>query len=167
MLAYAYNFLHWQGNNPTPFERLLRRDRAVVAIALLILILIAWFYVGRLATSTDITGTRIVSTERVLDGSYCDANTRGKNRQRAFLVAHSRSWPYHCGLVADAANVRCRACANSRGAHAVPWLDRDLEPNPFFSATGATRIRSSTDETTIYSCSACRHRFLPLADSCG
>jgi predicted metal-binding membrane protein len=29
----------------------------------LILVLLAWFYIGRLATSTDITGTRIVSTE--------------------------------------------------------------------------------------------------------
>src|SRR5215831_13109064 len=62
MLASAYNLLHWQDNNPTPFERLLRRDRAIVGIALLILILLAWLHVGRLATSTDITGTRIVST---------------------------------------------------------------------------------------------------------
>src|SRR6516162_1014851 len=63
MLTCAYNLQHWQDNNPTPFERLLRRDRTIVGIALLILVLLAWFYVGRLATSTDITGTRIVSTE--------------------------------------------------------------------------------------------------------
>src|SRR5215813_1225789 len=63
MLASAYNALHWQDHGPTPFERLLRRDRAILGIALLTLILLAWFYVGRLATSTDITGTRIASTE--------------------------------------------------------------------------------------------------------
>jgi len=67
MLAYAYNLLQRQDNNPTPFERLLRRDRAIVGIALLILILLAWLYVGRLVTSMetagiDMTGTRIVST---------------------------------------------------------------------------------------------------------
>ena len=67
MLASAYNVLHWQDNHPTPFERLLRRDRAIVGIALLILILLAWLYVGRLATSmemsgVDMTGTRMVST---------------------------------------------------------------------------------------------------------
>jgi predicted metal-binding membrane protein len=63
MLAYAYNPLQRQDNSPTPFDRLLRRDRAIVGTALLILILLAWFYVGRLAISTDITGTRIASTE--------------------------------------------------------------------------------------------------------
>jgi len=67
MLAYAYNFLQRQGNRATPFERLLRRDRAIVSIALLILILLAWLYVGRLVTSMevaglDMTGTRMVST---------------------------------------------------------------------------------------------------------
>ena len=67
MLAYAYNFLQRQDNGPTPFERLLRRDRTIVGIALLILILLAWFYVGRLATSmevagVDMTGTRMAST---------------------------------------------------------------------------------------------------------
>src|SRR5262245_47565398 len=46
MLACAYSLQH---NSPTPFERLLRRDRAIVSIALLILILSAWLYVGRLA----------------------------------------------------------------------------------------------------------------------
>ena len=65
MLAYAYKFL--QDHGPTPFERLLRRDRAIVGIALLILILLAWLYVGRLATSMevagiDMTGTRMAST---------------------------------------------------------------------------------------------------------
>jgi predicted metal-binding membrane protein len=63
MLTFAYNLPQWQSNKPTPFERLLRRDRAIVSIALLILILLAWLHVGRLATSTDITGTRIGSTE--------------------------------------------------------------------------------------------------------
>src|SRR5262249_17010926 len=63
MLAYAYDLLQRRDHGPTPFERLLQRDRAIVGIALLILILLAWLYVGRLATSTDITGTRIVSTE--------------------------------------------------------------------------------------------------------
>jgi len=67
MLAYAYNSLQRQDHGPTPFERLLRRDRAIVCIALLILILLAWLYVGRLVTgietaSIDMTGTRIVST---------------------------------------------------------------------------------------------------------
>jgi predicted metal-binding membrane protein len=47
--------------------RLLRRDRVIVGIALLILILSAWLYVGRLATSIevagiDMTGTRMAST---------------------------------------------------------------------------------------------------------
>jgi predicted metal-binding membrane protein len=63
MLAYAYDLLPWQDNNPTPFERLLRRDGTIVGIALLILILLAWFYVVRVATGTGITGTRIVSIE--------------------------------------------------------------------------------------------------------
>jgi len=36
MLTYAYNFLPRQDNGPTPFERLLRRDRVIVGIALLI-----------------------------------------------------------------------------------------------------------------------------------
>jgi Predicted metal-binding integral membrane protein len=53
--------------NPFLIKRLLRRDRAIVGIALLILILLAWLYVGRLATSVqvagmDMTGTRMVST---------------------------------------------------------------------------------------------------------
>ena len=56
--AYAYN--------PLLLNRVLRRDRAIVGIALLILILLAWLYVGRLATSVqvvgmDMTGTRMVS----------------------------------------------------------------------------------------------------------
>jgi len=65
MLACAYNLLQQQDNSPTPFDRLLRRDRTIVAIALLILILLAWFYVGRLAASmevADVTGMRMVST---------------------------------------------------------------------------------------------------------
>ena len=59
--AYAYN--------PLLLNRVLRRDRAIVGIALLILILLAWLYVGRLATSVqvvgmDMTGTRMVSAGR-------------------------------------------------------------------------------------------------------
>jgi hypothetical protein len=46
MLAYAYSLLEQQDNSPTPFERLLRRDRAIVGIALLILILLAWLWPG-------------------------------------------------------------------------------------------------------------------------
>ena len=47
-------------------KRVLRRDRAIVGITLLILILLAWLYVGRLATSVqvadmDMTGMRMVS----------------------------------------------------------------------------------------------------------
>ena len=49
MLAYAYNFLQRQDHDPTPFERLLRRDGAIVGIALLILVLLAWLCVERLA----------------------------------------------------------------------------------------------------------------------
>ena len=67
MLAYPYNFLQRQDNRPAPFERLLQRDRAIVGIALLILILLAWLYVGQLVTSIEVagmdtTGTRMVST---------------------------------------------------------------------------------------------------------
>src|SRR5262245_41704721 len=58
MLASAYNLLQWQDNNPTPFERLLRRDRAIVSIALLILILLAWLYVGGLAHGVAIKPER-------------------------------------------------------------------------------------------------------------
>src|SRR5215470_17078864 len=32
--------------------------------------------------------------EHVLDGGYCDPRTSGENRQRAFLVSHSRRWSY-------------------------------------------------------------------------
>jgi predicted metal-binding membrane protein len=67
MLAYASNLLQRQDNRPTPFERLLRRDRVIVGLTLLILILLAWLYVGRLVASMevadmDLTGTRMVST---------------------------------------------------------------------------------------------------------
>jgi predicted metal-binding membrane protein len=52
---------------PTPLERVLRRDRAIVSIALVILTLLAWLYVLRLAADMemggmDMTGTRMVST---------------------------------------------------------------------------------------------------------
>ena len=67
MLAYASNLLQRQDNRPTPFERLLRRDRVIVGLTLLILILLAWLYLGRLVASMelagmDATGTRMVST---------------------------------------------------------------------------------------------------------
>src|SRR5262249_46643194 len=59
--------------------------------------------------------------ERVLDGGYCDPRTSGENRQRAPRVARSRRWSYRRRLVADAAYVRCRSCADSRrGAPTVP-----------------------------------------------
>ena len=52
---------------PTPLERVLRRDRAIVSIALAILTLLAWLYVLRLGADMDMagmdmTGTRMVST---------------------------------------------------------------------------------------------------------
>jgi predicted metal-binding membrane protein len=62
MLAYAYNFLQRQDHGLTPFERLLRRDRAIVSIALLILILLAWLYVGRLVTSMEVAGVDMTGT---------------------------------------------------------------------------------------------------------
>jgi predicted metal-binding membrane protein len=62
MLAYAYNFLQRQDNRATLFERLLRRDRAIVSIALLILILLAWLYVGRLVTSMEVAGVDMTGT---------------------------------------------------------------------------------------------------------
>src|SRR5262249_21778567 len=52
--------------------------------------------------------------QHVMDGSYCDPRTSGENRQRALRVAHSRSWPYNWGLVADAAYVLCRSFADNR-----------------------------------------------------
>jgi predicted metal-binding membrane protein len=52
---------------PTLLERVLRRDRAIVSIALVILTLLAWLYVLRLAADMDMggmdmTGTRMAST---------------------------------------------------------------------------------------------------------
>jgi predicted metal-binding membrane protein len=52
---------------PNPLERVLRRDRAIVVIALAIMILLAWLYVLRLAAGMemggmDMTGARMVST---------------------------------------------------------------------------------------------------------
>ena len=52
---YAYN--------PFLIKRLLRRDRAIVCIALLILILLAWLYVGRLATSVQVAGMDMTGRE--------------------------------------------------------------------------------------------------------
>jgi predicted metal-binding membrane protein len=69
MLAYALSVLHGQNNNPTPFERLLRRDRTIVSIALLILILLAWLYVVRLATSVDMVGMDLTGTRMVSAGT--------------------------------------------------------------------------------------------------
>ena len=67
MLAYAYDLVQRRDTGPTPFERLLRRDRVIVSTALVILILLAWLYVVRLASSMDMagmdmTGTRLAST---------------------------------------------------------------------------------------------------------
>jgi predicted metal-binding membrane protein len=53
--AYAYN--------PLLLKRVLRRDRAIVGIALLILILLAWLYVGRLATSVQVAGMEWLERE--------------------------------------------------------------------------------------------------------
>ena len=52
---------------PTPLERVLRRDRSIVSIALAIVTLLAWLYVLRLAAdmdmgSMDMAGMRMVST---------------------------------------------------------------------------------------------------------
>src|SRR5262249_34689539 len=99
MLAYAYNLLQQQDNSPTPFERLLRRDRAIVGIALLILILLAWFYVVRLASNVqlaglDIIGTRIVSTGTEIAATPIFRPWSGADRQGTSRVARSRSWPY-------------------------------------------------------------------------
>ena len=49
------------GYNPLLLNRVLRRDRAIICITLLILILLAWLYVLRLAAGMDMTGTRMVS----------------------------------------------------------------------------------------------------------
>jgi hypothetical protein len=85
MLAFAYNLLQQQDNSPTPFDWLLRRDRTIVAIALLILILLAWFYVGRLAASMEVagvTGTRMVSTGSLSSGLFL-MNARAEAMQRS------------------------------------------------------------------------------------
>src|SRR5262245_33508609 len=44
---------------PTPFERVLRRDRVIIGMALLILILLAWLYVLRLAAGVEVAGTNV------------------------------------------------------------------------------------------------------------
>src|SRR6516162_6619708 len=69
MLASAYGLLPWQEHGPTPFERLLRRDRVIVGIALLILILLVWFYVVRLSTSAQIAGADIIGTRIIPSGT--------------------------------------------------------------------------------------------------
>jgi predicted metal-binding membrane protein len=58
-----------EDNYPTPFERVLRRDRAIVGIALLILILLAWLYVVRFATSMEMAGLDIIGTQIVSTGA--------------------------------------------------------------------------------------------------
>src|SRR5215471_9737396 len=68
-VAGAHNLLQRQDNGPTPFERLLRRDRAIVAIALLILILLAWLYVGRLAASVQLASVDLIGTQMALTGT--------------------------------------------------------------------------------------------------
>jgi hypothetical protein len=52
--------------------------------------------------------------ERVMDRGYCSPRFRGEDRQRASRVARSRRWSYRRGLVADAAYVLRRACADTR-----------------------------------------------------
>ena len=44
---------------PTPFERVLRRDRVIIGMALLMLILSAWLYVMRLAAGMEMAGTDV------------------------------------------------------------------------------------------------------------
>ena len=95
MLAYAYNFLQRQDHGPTPFERLLRRDRAIVGIALLILILLAWLYVGQLVTSMEVagldtTGTRMVSTgTRMVTVSSLQPWSEPKRENRTTIPTNS------------------------------------------------------------------------------
>ena len=62
MLAYAYDLVQRRDTGPTPFERLLRRDRVIVSTALVILILLAWLYVVRLASSMDMAGMDMTGT---------------------------------------------------------------------------------------------------------
>jgi hypothetical protein len=61
--------LHGQNNNPTPFERLLRRDRTIVSIALLILILLACEkkYIDGACVLADADGDKIFSTFDIRD----------------------------------------------------------------------------------------------------
>ena len=61
--------------------------------------------------------------ERFLDGSYCDPPFRGENSQRPPRVARSQRWSYRRRLVANSANVHCRAFADiRRGARGVQWV---------------------------------------------
>jgi Predicted metal-binding integral membrane protein (DUF2182) len=61
--------LQREDNGPTPFERILRRDRAIVGTALLILILLAWLYVVRFATSMEVAGLDVIGTQIVSTGA--------------------------------------------------------------------------------------------------
>jgi predicted metal-binding membrane protein len=53
---------------PTPFERVLRRDRVIIGMALLTLTLLAWLDVLRLAASVDMAGTNVTGTRMVSTG---------------------------------------------------------------------------------------------------
>jgi predicted metal-binding membrane protein len=53
---------------PTPLERVLRRDRAIVSIALAIVTLLAWLYVLRLAADIDMGGMDMIGTRMVSTG---------------------------------------------------------------------------------------------------
>jgi len=76
--------------------------------------------------------------ERVMDGSYCDPRTPGENHPRTPCVSRSRHWSYHRRLVADAAYVICRSCADIRlGAYALRWVDQSLITPPCADRSGA------------------------------
>jgi len=45
--------VRWEDTGLTPLERVLRRDRVIIGITLLTLILLAWLYVLRLAADMD------------------------------------------------------------------------------------------------------------------
>ena len=48
-----------EDDRPTPFERVLRRDRVIIGMALLMLILLAWLDVLRLAAGVEMGGTKV------------------------------------------------------------------------------------------------------------
>ena len=72
----------------TPLERVLRRDRSIVSIALAIVTLLAWLYVLRLAADMDMgsmdmagmrmvsTGINMVMTSRIQPGAMPSSHSR-------------------------------------------------------------------------------------------